>query len=224
MQITADYVTEGIATLEISSDEFKTVMKDIATVKTNYKVQTPEASFAKKGTMFDPGKITITEAKAGTLLTGDKLYFEVDKANTGLNADKVTIKTNSRLELSKPKTTGEGIVEIEVLSRSYGDPAKIEIEGLQFYSQENAISGMTNLEIRVNENTIYESNFLFDSKVTAFVLPSKEIYNLVSAKMTSSKKSLCKGTLINSRPPKTAPCRTATLSTRATTGKTRTVT
>ena len=160
MQITADYVTEGIATLEISSDEFKTVMKDMATVKTNYKVQTPEASFAKKGTMFAPGKITITEAKAGTLLTGDKLYFEVDKANTGLNADKVTIKTTSRLELSKPKTTGEGIVEIEVLSRSYGDPAKIEIEGLQFYSQENAISGMANLEIRVNENTIYESNFV----------------------------------------------------------------
>ena len=42
-----------------------------------------------------------------------------------------------------------------------------------------------------NVNTKYESNFLFDSKVTAFVLPSKEIYNLVSAKMTSSKKSLC---------------------------------
>lgn len=160
VQITADYVTEGTATIEISSDEFKTVNKDIATIKTNYKVETPEVAFAQKGTLFTAGKITITEAKDGTLNTGDKLYFEVDKANTGLNADKMEVKTNSRLELSKPKTVRDGIVEMQVMSKSYGDPARIEISGMQFYSQENAVSGMVGIEMRVNENTIYEGNFV----------------------------------------------------------------
>ncbi|WP_180994811.1 leucine-rich repeat protein [Clostridium sp. chh4-2] len=42
-----------------------------------------------------------------------------------------------------------------------------------------------------NVDTKYGGNFLFDCKVTAFILPSKEVYDLVSPQMTSSKKSLC---------------------------------
>jgi len=182
MQITSDYTTEGNATIEVSSDEFKTMKKDIATVKTNFKVETPGVSIAQKGTLFTPGKITITESNAGNLNTGDKLYFEVDKANTGLNADKMEVKTSSRLELSEPKTTREGVVEIEVLSRSYGDPSKIEITGMQFYSQENAISGMVNLEIKMNENTIYEGNFVN----IAGQIADKTIFKIGSKNYTSS--------------------------------------
>lgn len=42
-----------------------------------------------------------------------------------------------------------------------------------------------------NPSAKYEGNFLSGSSVTAFILPSEEIYNAVSAQISSSKKALC---------------------------------
>lgn len=173
MQITAGLMAGGKATIEVSSDEFKAVKADLCDITSNLSVETG-VSLVKKGTMFTAKDIIIKETESGILNTGDKLYFELDKANMGFDSSKIETKATSGLELSKPRENKDGIIELEVLRKSYSAPSRIEISGVQVYSQENAVSGIAKMEIKLNSDVIFEGDYVN----IAGTIPSATVFKI----------------------------------------------
>ncbi|MGB5822674.1 MAG: copper amine oxidase N-terminal domain-containing protein [Proteocatella sp.] len=159
MEITASSMQSGKAYITVNSKEFKTARTELADVTANLTVET-NMSLVQKGTMFTAGNIVIKETSSGSLNTGDKLYFSLDKVNMGFDAEKLQITTTSGLEISKPRANKEGIIELEILRKSYNAPSRIEISGIQVYSAENVISGVAKLEIKRNNDVIFETDYV----------------------------------------------------------------
>ena len=159
MDVTANTLANGMATIEVSSNEFKTVKANLTEVNANLLVKT-DVSFAQKGSLFKSANIVMEETKSGNLNTGDKLYLSLDKAGMGFDTDTLVIKTTSDLELSKPRKNDKGIIEIEVLKKSYNAPAKIELSSVKIYSAEDSVSGMAQLEIKRNSDVVYQTDYV----------------------------------------------------------------
>ena len=176
MDISASMLQSGKAYITVSSKNFKAVRAELADVAAVLTVET-KLSTVQKGTMFTSGNIVMKETSSGNLNTGDKLYFSLDKENMGFDTSKLVVSSTSGVELSAPRANKDGIIELEVLRKSYNSPSKIEISGIQAYSTENVISGIARLEIKRNSDVVFEADYIKVvgeiTKTTVFTIGNK---------------------------------------------------
>ncbi len=180
MDITADMLQNGRATISMSKNGSEISRADLADVQTKAKIETGIATVAK-GTTFKGQDITIRESKAGSFEVDDVLYFVFDRANMGFDISNMKITNTQNMQFSDPKVNKDGVLELRVLRKSYNAPARIDITGVKAYTTENVVGGIAKLKINLNkvdDNTIYEADYVNIlgggiSNVTVFTIGSK---------------------------------------------------
>lgn len=160
MDITSDPAQSGKAIMEVSADHFSTKKLEIAEISSKFSVTAPMTNFGQKGTSSKTNDIKIRESKLGTLNTGDKLYFNLDNPQMGFDISEMTVSATGGLELSKPKLDSDSNVEIRVLKGGLSSASTITLSGIKVYSLETVVSGIANLEIMVNDDTIFEAPYV----------------------------------------------------------------
>lgn len=162
MDITADMLENGRATISMSKNGTEISRADLADVETKAKIETGVAT-VKKGTTFKGQDIIIRETKSGSFEVGDILYITFDKENMGFDVTDMKIKATQNVEFSDPKVNKDGVLELKVLKKSYNAPARIDITGVKGYTLENVVGGMAKIKINLNkvdDNTIYEADYV----------------------------------------------------------------
>lgn len=162
MDITADMLENGRATISMSKNGTEISKAELADVETKAKIETGVAT-VKKGTTFKGQDIIIREAKSGSFEVGDVLYITFDKENMGFDVTDMKIKATQNVEFSDPKVNKDGVLELKVLKKSYNAPARIDITGVKGYTLENVVGGMAKIKINLNkvdDNTIYEADYV----------------------------------------------------------------
>ncbi len=159
MEITAKPSLEGRATIELSANQFNTTKTELARINSRFSVES-KLSLGKKGVAFKANDIKIRESKAGMFNTGDKLYFSLDNSQVGFDVADISISATSGLEFSTPRKGTDGIIELEVLRKSYNGPGTAVISGVKVFSLETAVSGTSNLEIKLNKDVIFDSEYV----------------------------------------------------------------
>ena len=146
--------------MEISADHFSTKKVEVADISSNFSVTAPMTTFGQKGTSSKTNDIKIRESKLGTLNTGDKLHFNLDNPQMGFDISEMKVFATGGLELSKPKLDSDSNIEISVLKGGLSSASTITFSGVKVYSLETVVSGIANLEVMVNDDTIFEAPYV----------------------------------------------------------------
>ncbi len=160
MDITADPAQSGKATMEISADHFSMKKVEIADISSKFSIEVPMTTFVQKGTSSKTNDIKIRESKLGTLSTGDKLYFSLDNPQMGFDDKNISISATGGMELSEPKLDSNSNMIITVLRSGQSAASTIVISGIKVYSLETVVSGVANMEIKHNNDVIFDAPYV----------------------------------------------------------------